>query len=371
MVKCCCSCVHATPRSPCGLPSTDITTLPQTARHPQRCRRCCLSVRAGEAVRSWSITVCLEKTPVLTPSNICTCHTAANPLCVHCVLLLLAEHRNRTRCEGDRMLLHCRYPKLLNIYSAVYGREPEQREVCPTEEEQRPPPYECLYHGALDAVRSKCYGKQRCFLSVDDQHFRNPCPPGAKKYLTVLYSCVPQTLFKQADPDLFKTTPIPHETTEAEDQPQVRDSRLPEQRAVIVSNSLMAFVFIKEHPEMAGLLFISSVCLGLLVVLLAISTRLTCTGRPKALNCLRNTKADEKPDTEDEDDDNSEDDEDESEPLMDRSLMSEQGGKVYHWEDVEYTTEAAELMERLERRDLIIQEIRMNAYLNGNSYSLR
>lgn len=70
-------------------------------------------------------------------------------------------------------------------------------------------------------------------------------------------------------------------------------------------------------------------------------------------------------------DEDEESDDDESEPLMDISVMSEVSRKVYCWEEAMYTTEAAELIERLERREMIIQEIRMNAYLNGTSCTLR
>lgn len=72
----------------------------------------------------------------------------------------------------------------------------------------------------------------------------------------------------------------------------------------------------------------------------------------------------------DDDDDDDDSDSEESEPLMDSSMMSELGRKVYCWEEAMYTTEAAELIERLERREMIIQEIGMNAYLNGTSCTL-
>ncbi|XP_072514561.1 protein eva-1 homolog C isoform X2 [Salminus brasiliensis] len=268
------------------------------------------------------------------------------------------EHKNRTGCEGGQMLLHCKYPKVLNIYWAMYGRELEERDACLAEGEQPPP---------FDAVRSLCYGKQRCLLAVDDEHFRNPCPPETKKYLTVLYSCVPQILLKEADPAFFKTTSAPHQTTKAGDLPH---PRLPEKNGILVSNSLMAYGYIKEHAEMAGLLFVSSVCLGLLVVLLAISTRVTCTRNLDRTSCLI-TKAPEKLKSEEDDEDDDDSDDDEvSEPLMDSSMMSEVGRKVYCWEEMTYTTEAAELMERLERREMVIEEIRMNAYLNGTSCTL-
>ncbi|XP_076876284.1 protein eva-1 homolog C isoform X2 [Brachyhypopomus gauderio] len=276
------------------------------------------------------------------------------------------EHRNRTGCEGDQMLLHCRHPRVLNIYSAVYGRELGNREECLTGEEQ-PPPFECLYHGALDVVRSACYGKQRCRLHIDDERFQNPCVPGTKKYLTVLYSCVPQSLLKEANPNYFYTTSLPSEATKTGDLPHTRDSSFPKKNGIrpFVSSTLMTYGYITEHAEMAGLLFVSSVCLGLLIVLLAVSMRIT-------RNTHRGTSSSNKKDGLKEvknEDDVNEEEEESSEVSVDSSV-SDVGRKVYCWEEVTYTTEAAELMERLERREMVIQEIRMNAYLNGTSCTL-
>ncbi|XP_076876287.1 protein eva-1 homolog C isoform X5 [Brachyhypopomus gauderio] len=277
------------------------------------------------------------------------------------------EHRNRTGCEGDQMLLHCRHPRVLNIYSAVYGRELGNREECLTGEEQPPPFAECLYHGALDVVRSACYGKQRCRLHIDDERFQNPCVPGTKKYLTVLYSCVPQSLLKEANPNYFYTTSLPSEATKTGDLPHTRDSSFPKKNGIrpFVSSTLMTYGYITEHAEMAGLLFVSSVCLGLLIVLLAVSMRIT-------RNTHRGTSSSNKKDGLKEvknEDDVNEEEEESSEVSVDSSV-SDVGRKVYCWEEVTYTTEAAELMERLERREMVIQEIRMNAYLNGTSCTL-
>ncbi|XP_037403307.1 protein eva-1 homolog C isoform X2 [Pygocentrus nattereri] len=266
-----------------------------------------------------------------------------------------------SECQGHR---HCQ----VLVHRHLFGRDP-----CPGTPKYLHVSYsckpKCLYHGALNAVRSACYGKQWCLLAVDDQHFTNPCAPGTKTYLTVFYSCVPQSLLREADPDFFKTTSAPHETTKAGDFPHVRDSRLPENNGIILSSSLMTYGYIKEHAEMAGLLFVSGVCLGLLVVLLAVSVKLTCTRHLKGTGCLKK-KQPEEPKTEDDDDDDDTDDEEESEPLMDSSVMSDVGRTVYCWEEMTYTTEAAELMERLERREMVIQEIRMHAYLNGTSCTL-
>ncbi|KAK2871021.1 hypothetical protein QQF64_002139 [Cirrhinus molitorella] len=277
------------------------------------------------------------------------------------------EHKKRITCEGDRLLLHCKYPKVLNIYSAVYGRQLEEEDLCPSEE-QEPPPFECLFHGAVNVVSNICYGKQRCLFTVDEEHFKNPCPPGTKKYMTVLYACVPQSLLKEADPSSFQTTSVPNQSTKEGEHPVIKSSKFPENR-IIVSNSLMAYGYITEHPEMAGLLFTSSVCVGLLIVLIAVSTQLTCSRHLSTTKTFRKKSRThlEEEEPMNQDNDEEEEDEDEKGSLMDSSNLSEVGRKVYCWEDVTYTTEAAELMERIERRELVIQEIRMNAYLNGNT----
>ncbi|XP_051540324.1 protein eva-1 homolog C-like isoform X2 [Myxocyprinus asiaticus] len=280
------------------------------------------------------------------------------------------KHKKRVTCEGDRLLLHCKYPKVLNIYSAVYGRIMEEEDLCPSKKGGHPP-FECLFHGAVDVVTKICYGKQRCFFTIDEEHFKDPCPPGTKKYLTVHYACVPPTLLKEADPNSFQTTSVPNQTTKAGKHPVVISSKFPDSR-IIFSNSLMAYGYITEHPQMAGLLFTSSVCVGLLIVLVAVSTQITCSrhlSAPRMPSKKSKLTKLEEDDPMNQDNNDEEDDEDDkgSESLLDSFNLSEIGRKVYCWEEVSYTTEAADLMERIERRELVIQEIRMNAYLNGNT----
>lgn len=118
-----------------------------------------------------------------------------------------------------------------------------------------------------------------------------------------------------------------------------------------------------EHPEMAALLFTCSVCLGLLFTLLAVSIRVTCRGRqlqerqlpPRSGGQTAHCQGDN--DEEDDDDEGTE-----------SSLISAAERKaIFGWEEVTYVSEAAERAERIERREMIIQEIRMNAFLNGSS----
>lgn len=117
-----------------------------------------------------------------------------------------------------------------------------------------------------------------------------------------------------------------------------------------------------EHPEMAALLFTSSVCIGLLLTLLAVSVRVTCRGHR-----LTDGRAAAKPRSQEEDEEEEEDGSD-NEEGTDSSLISAADRKaIYNWEEVTYVSEAAERAERIERREMIIQEIWMNAYLNGSS----
>lgn len=115
---------------------------------------------------------------------------------------------------------------------------------------------------------------------------------------------------------------------------------------------------------MAALLFTSSVCVGLLLTLLAVSVRVTCGGRRLRDHRLAPKSRSQTVACQEEEDDDDEDDEEGTES----SLISAAERKEMHgWEEVTYVSEAAERAERIERREMIIQEIWMNAYLNGSS----
>uniref|UniRef100_A0A8D3DGF0 SUEL-type lectin domain-containing protein n=1 Tax=Scophthalmus maximus TaxID=52904 RepID=A0A8D3DGF0_SCOMX len=294
------------------------------------------------------------------------------PHCHHLLLIptvsrlppLSAEHKRHVACEGDTMVLSCKPPRVLNIYAAVYGRSLGQADTCPSPL-TRPPPFECLNHGAVRSVSNSCYGRQKCAVAVGNQTFRDPCAPGTRKYLSVLYSCVPHSLLREADPNIFSSTSSPTVDTEKGNGP-----RRPGDSGAMMSNSLLTYAYIKEHPEMAALLFASSVCVGLLLTLLAVSVRVTCRGRQldddalPSKSCSQTVTRQE----EEEEEVEEEEDDDDDEEGTESSCISTAGRKaMFGWEEVTYVSEASERAERIERRDMIIQEIWMNAYLNGSS----
>ncbi|XP_044079170.1 protein eva-1 homolog C isoform X2 [Siniperca chuatsi] len=280
------------------------------------------------------------------------------------------EHKRHVVCEGETMILRCKPPRVLNIYAAVYGRSLGQTDTCPSHL-TRPPPFECLNHEAVHLVSKSCYSKQKCIVAVSNQTFRDPCFPGTRKYLSVVYSCVPQTLLREADPYIFSSTSSPTVDTEKDlEEPFSKGSRRPDNSGAMMSNSLLTYAYIKEHPEMAALLFTSSVCVGLLLTLLAVSVRVTCRGRPLRDHKLAPKSRSQTINCQEEDDDVDDEDEDDDDvEETESSLISATERKaIYGWEEVTYVSEAAERAERIERREMIIQEIWMNAYFNGSSY---
>uniref|UniRef100_A0A3B4YIC9 Eva-1 homolog C (C. elegans) n=1 Tax=Seriola lalandi dorsalis TaxID=1841481 RepID=A0A3B4YIC9_SERLL len=75
-------------------------------------------------------------------------------------------------------------PRVLNIYAAVYGRSLGESDTCPSHL-TRPPPFG--ESTGYSVFLTWC--KQKCVVAVSNQTFRDPCFPGTRKYLSVVYSC--------------------------------------------------------------------------------------------------------------------------------------------------------------------------------------
>ncbi|XP_053313433.1 protein eva-1 homolog C isoform X2 [Spea bombifrons] len=246
------------------------------------------------------------------------------------------EYKTVTTCENTELKLHCKEPKRLNIYSAVYGRFAHEKNICPTESDRRTP-FDCLSYAAVELLGPKCYGKQRCKMIVNDKTFGSPCLPGVTKHLTVNYSCD-----VKLDP---------------------RESRLPNREDILLSNLLAAFSYIRDHPESAALFFVSSVCIGLIFTLFALVIRISRRpGRHKAEkmngHVLCNEDGADAADSTSDDEDDDDDDDTKSHFSMEFRELCRASHPSYN------ATDAADLAERIERREQIIQEIWMNSGLD-------
>ncbi|XP_072824637.1 protein eva-1 homolog C isoform X3 [Vicugna pacos] len=269
------------------------------------------------------------------------------------------ELKNKTVCEDHELKLHCHESKFLNIYSATYGRRTQERDVCSSEAE-RLPPFDCLSYSALQVLSRRCYGKQRCRILVNNHHFRSPCLPGVKKYLTVTYACVPKNILSAIDPAVANLKPtLKQNDGEYGINFDPSEPRVLRKDGVIVSHSLAAFAYIRAHPERAALLFVSSVCIGLALTLCALVFRVSCTKDFRELQLAREhlVPGSDKAEEDSQDEDGEED-------SSDSDFPGERSGFCRTTYPVYSSIEAAELAERIERREQIIQEIWMNSGLD-------
>uniref|UniRef100_A0A673SX20 Eva-1 homolog C n=1 Tax=Suricata suricatta TaxID=37032 RepID=A0A673SX20_SURSU len=221
------------------------------------------------------------------------------------------ELKNKTVCEDQELKLHCHPSKFLNIYSASYGRRTQEPDICSSETERLPP---FVPKNILTAIDPAVANLKPSLKQKDGEYGIN---------------------FDPSEPRVLRKD------------------------GVIVSNSLAAFAYIRAHPERAALLFVSSVCIGLALTLCALVIRVSCTKDFRELQLVRehlvpgSDKAEE--DSEDEE---------EEEGSSGSDFPGELSGFCRTSYPVYSSIEAAELAERIERREQIIQEIWMNSGLD-------
>ncbi|NXG11535.1 EVA1C protein, partial [Sakesphorus luctuosus] len=138
-----------------------------------------------------------------------------------------------------------------------------------------------------------------------------------------------------------------------------KESRLPKKDGTIVSSNYLAtFAYIRDHPERAALLFVSSICVGLILTLCALVIRVLCATDIQKLHRKDEQLVPESAQVYE----NSEQEEEEDSSLLDTQY--EIDGLYRPSYSGRNLTEAAELAERIERREQIIQEIWMNSGLD-------
>ncbi|XP_076209117.1 protein eva-1 homolog C isoform X3 [Aptenodytes patagonicus] len=217
------------------------------------------------------------------------------------------EYKTKSACENQELKLHCQESKFLIIYSATYGRWAHEENVCSTEVERVPP---FVPKFILTAV--------------------NPLVTDSK-------SSVKQNDGVDLDP---------------------KESRLPKKDGSIVSHFLATFAYIRDHLERAGLLFVSSVGVGLIVMLCTLVILMSCSNYFQKWHRKKDHLVPESDGAYE----NSENEEEEEEEDSSDSDVQDEIAGLYRPSYSGYnSTEAAELAERIERREQIIQEIWMNS----------
>ncbi|XP_062983654.1 protein eva-1 homolog C isoform X1 [Elgaria multicarinata webbii] len=273
------------------------------------------------------------------------------------------EYKTRSVCENEELKLHCKESKFLNIYSASYGRSAHEKDICSTEM-GRLPQFDCVSYSALEILSKKCYGKQRCKIIANNHNFGRPCLPGVKKYLNVSYACVPKFILAAVDPMVTNQNPSWKPKEGINFDP--RESRFPKKEGIIVSSSLATFAYIRDHPERAALLFVSSVCVGLVLTLCALVVHVSCSNDLENLQRIKKRLVPEDKQLDETSESEEEEEEEEREESSDSDFPDELTGFCRTSYSAYCSMDPAELAERIERREQIIQEIWMNSGLDAS-----
>lgn len=270
------------------------------------------------------------------------------------------EYKSTSVCENHELKLRCKEPKLLNIYSAVYGRFANEKNPC-TNDLDRGTPYDCVSYSALNMLAQRCYGKQRCRMVVQDKHFGSPCLPGVVKYLTVNYTCVPKIILKEVDPKVSYV--MPPTKLNDDSKPDLSESRLPSRDGLFFSDLLAAYSYVRDHPERAALFFVCSLCIGLIVTLFALVIHISWRKDWSKFQKV-NGQIVQRIDCEETDEGSSEEEEGEDEASTKSHFSQEFRELCKTSRPARCTEDAADIAERIERREQIINEIWMNSGLD-------
>ncbi|XP_042316558.1 protein eva-1 homolog C isoform X2 [Sceloporus undulatus] len=226
------------------------------------------------------------------------------------------EYKTKSVCENEELKLHCKESKFLNIYSASYGRSAHEKDICSTEMGRLP-------------------------------------------------QFVPKFILAAVDPMVTNLHPSWKPKEDIDFDP--RESRFLNKDGIIVSSSLATFAYIRDHPERAALLFVSSVCVGLVLTLCALVLHVSCSNDLENRRRIKKRLVlEDKVDENSKDEEEEEEEEEEEDERDDSSDSDFADGFCRTPYSAYYSMDPAELAERIERREQIIQEIWMNSGLDAS-----
>ncbi|XP_033873833.2 protein eva-1 homolog C-like isoform X1 [Acipenser ruthenus] len=315
------------------------------------------------------------------------------------------EYKSKVACEDDKLKLSCKQSMVIAIYSAIFGWSLKGSLECPYQN-TGVPAVECQSGTALQIMTSWCHGKRSCSGYASSHAFGDPCYPGVRKYLSVIYTCVPKKLLEEAKPKLTKYHTLSHPQPPRSYDPNIiGDGALPDVSPIITTDAvpeekkigrvpgfypmeeksslvpldekprrminssmesktistemallstiLAAYSFILENPERAALYFVSGICIGLILMLCAVVVQISCRTDCKATP----TKKPQKNEVSDSESDSSDSDWDTTSDLSARRHR-----RFERTLNMNVFTSAEELerAQRLEERERIIREIWMN-----------
>ncbi|XP_027504584.1 protein eva-1 homolog C isoform X2 [Corapipo altera] len=320
-------------------------------------------------------------------------------------LTKLLQNHTAYACDGEHLSLHCPRHSTISVQSAFYGQDSH---MCSTQEPQTKmaEPRNCVAPTSLQKVLDECQNLRSCQLLVNSRVFGPDLCPGTTKFLLVSFKCKPTeyktksacenqelklhcqeskfliiysaTYGRWAQEEsacsaeaehippfvpkfiLMAVNPgVPDNESSIKQNDGVdfdpKESRLPKKDGIILSSDYLAtFAYIKDHLERAALLFVSSICVGLILTLCALVICWWCPGDIRKLHRKEEQLVPESARVYE----NSEQEEEENSLLDTQDEIDGLYRPSYSGYNL---AEAAELAERIERREQIIQEIWMNS----------
>ncbi|XP_069461948.1 protein eva-1 homolog A isoform X2 [Ambystoma mexicanum] len=320
------------------------------------------------------------------------------------------EYKSKVACEDDKLRLSCKRSMVIAIYSALFGRSHGGSLECPYQNSGMPTTIECQSATALQLMTQRCHGRRSCSVFASTYEFGDPCYPGIHKHLNVIYTCVPKKLLHESQPrpthyqgiprPPFPQLPRAYDPNVIGDgaffpdfprfiaeniQPEKKKGRsatfypidshplLPpvdemprmgfnistepvgkvSTEMALLSNLLAAYSFISENPERAALYFVSGVCFGLILTLVALVLRISCYTDCKRSNVKKSPRKQET-------NSDSSDSDDNSDTTSDMSARRHRRFERTLNMNVFTSAEELERAQRLEERERIIREIWMN-----------
>ncbi|XP_073890233.1 protein eva-1 homolog C isoform X9 [Macaca fascicularis] len=270
-------------------------------------------------------------------------------------LTKLLQNHTTYACDGDYLNLQCPRHSTISVQSAFYGQD---YQMCSSQKpaSQREDSLTCVAPTTFQKVLDECQNQRACHLLVNSRVFGPDLCPGSSKYLLVSFKCQPNELKNKTVCEDQELKLHCHESKFLNIYSATYGRRTQE-KDICSSEAERLPPF--AHPERAALLFVSSVGIGLALTLCALVIRESCAKDFRKLQLGReqlvpgSDKASEDSEDEEEEEDSSESD-----------FPGELSGFCRTSYPVYSSIEAAELAERIERREQIIQEIWMNSGLD-------
>ncbi|XP_036205602.1 protein eva-1 homolog C isoform X7 [Myotis myotis] len=299
-------------------------------------------------------------------------------------LTKLLQNHTAYACDGDHLSLQCPRHSSISVQSAFYGQD--HRACSGQGLAAQGDSLTCVAPTTFQKVLDECQDQRACRLLVNSRVFGPDLCPGSSKYLLVSFKCQPnelknktvcegQELKLHCHPSKFLNIYAAAYGRRAQDADLCASGARP---PPFVPRSILTAVdpaladqdpSLRQededgghaHPDRAALLFVSSVCVGLALTLCALVARVSCARDLRALRGARERLVAGS--------DGALEDSEDAEGSEDSSASSFPG-ELSGFRRTPYpaytSIEAAELAERIERREQIIQEIWMNSGLDAS-----